>query len=402
MNGDLLDFVETEDLGFNGYGESYDDYESEDDGGYGEEYFGEDGYYQESAEAVRDHRTQAAVRARQSARARALALARRGVPITRPRRPTYFPPTSRAPASTPQVRQGFSRVAQDIQKTQAAVQTVNLDNKVQTDSFGRALRSQRDRIGRNEYALTATKVVDELKDRFPDLFQNEVLRTVIPLAPLLFLQPHKRGRGFESVISDPRVWGPLLVGGIALFNETRGKEPQEVVITPGMFTLHSAGASVPLLANAYDRSRRIISPQPAFTWASSNTAVATVDANGVVSAVSAGNVLITATVTGTNVRNVATITVEFDDETATEIIITPGTFSLTAAGATVPLAATVRDRSGRILKVQPTVTFVSSDTTKATVDPNTGMVTAVAAGTVLITATVVGTSIRSTATINIT
>lgn len=316
MNGDLLDFVETEDLGFNGYGESYDDYESEDDGGYGEEYFGEDGYYQESAEAVRDHRTQAAVQARQAARARALALARRGVPITRPRRPTYFPPISRAPASTPQVRQGFSRVAQDIQKTQAAVQTVNLDNKVQTDSFGRALRLQRDRIGRNEYALTATKVVDELKDRFPDLFQNEVLRTVIPLAPLLFLQPHKRGRGVESFLADPRVWGPLLVGGIALFTETRGNEPQEVVITPPAFKL----------------------PPPA---------------------------------TGT----------------------TP---------ASVPLAATVRDRSGRILKVQPTVTFISSDPKKATVDANTGLVTAVAAGDVLITATVVGTSIRSTATISIT
>jgi hypothetical protein len=316
MNGDLLDFTEAEDLGFSGYSEDFDDYESEDDGGYdSEDYFGEDDYQEASEARYPSAYRRARARARTRAAARARALARRPRPLPKPRRPNYFPATSRMPASTPQVQKGFNRVAQDIQKTQAAVQTVNLDSQVQTDAFNRVLRTQRDRIGRNEYALTATKVVDELKDRFPDLFQNEVLKTVIPLAPLLFLKPHKQGSGFESVISDPRVWGPALVAGIALFNETRGKEPQEVIITPGMFSLPAptsgaTPATVPFLATVRDRSGGILSVQPTVTFSSSDSAVATVDANGVVKAVAPGTVLITATVLGTNIRNVATVTVQ--------------------------------------------------------------------------------------------
>lgn len=210
MNEDVFDGTEAENLDLSGSGEDTEDY------GIGEDYYGE------ASEAAfpTAYNTNLA-RARAQARARALARARRypSVPSSNRQRVNYMPPTSSGPASTVHVRQGFGRVSADIQRTQAALRSVNIENKVQADVFGRVLKAQQQRIRGNESALAVSKVVDEFKAQFPDIFANPIIDSGLRQVSLFFLRPDKRGSGFESFISDPRFWGPALAAAIAIYKE---------------------------------------------------------------------------------------------------------------------------------------------------------------------------------------
>ncbi|MBI3888291.1 Ig-like domain-containing protein [Candidatus Nomurabacteria bacterium] len=142
------------------------------------------------------------------------------------------------------------------------------------------------------------------------------------------------------------------------------------------------------------------------TFASSDTAVATVDNTGMVTGVADGTSTITATavsgdvtVTGTTVVTVGPATVT---PVLTSVTVTPATPSV-AVGGTTQLTAAPLDETGAAF-VGATTTFASSDTTIATVDAGTGMVTGVAAGTATITATSVSgtTTVSDTATVTVT
>lgn len=115
----------------------------------------------------------------------------------------------------------------------------------------------------------------------------------------------------------------------------------------------------------------------AVTYASDNTAVATVDETGKVTAVSAGTAVITATSGGKS--GSVTITVNAAVVPATGITLTADKTTVTA-GKDVQLTATVTPEGST-----DAVTYESSDTTVATVDEN-GKVTTLKAGTVTITA----------------
>ncbi|MGH7496148.1 MAG: Ig-like domain-containing protein, partial [bacterium] len=199
-------------------------------------------------------------------------------------------------------------VGADIQKTQEAVQNVDLDNKVQADAFGRVLMAQQNRISGNENALAASNVVNELKVQFPDLFDNPILRTGLPLVPLLFLDPPKKGSGFDSLLTDKRFLAAAAVAGIALINEFRKQEAREVTVTPNAAAL-TVGNVTSLSAVTRDIRGREISGQ-SITWTSSDTKVATVDAStGFVTAIGSGTAIITAAIVNTNVRNTTIVTI---------------------------------------------------------------------------------------------
>lgn len=70
------------------------------------------------------------------------------------------------------------------------------------------------------------------------------------------------------------------------------------------------------------------------------------------------------------------------------------------AGQTVTAAVTATYEDTSTRSVTSGVTFVSSDPEVATVDPNTGAVTAVAVGTVTITATYLGETATDTVTVS--
>ena len=119
----------------------------------------------------------------------------------------------------------------------------------------------------------------------------------------------------------------------------------------------------------------------ALTWSSSNTSVATVDGNGKVTAVAAGNATITAKAKdGSNKSATCAITVK-----AATVIVTSVTLNKTTAelevGKTLTLTATVAPSNA----TNKTLEWSSSNKSIATVDGN-GKVTAVAAGKATITA----------------
>lgn len=173
--------------------------------------------------------------------------------------------------------------------------------------------------------------------------------------------------------------GPLAAcaGGTRHGPDTPG--PVAVVsLTPDPDTLF-VSAATQLTAVARD-SAGVIVTSAAFTWQSSNSAVASVTATGQVVGVAPGSADITATAAG--VTGGATVVVQ--TPAANTVVVSPRLDSV-PTGSVVQFVATVYDTNAQPLPgVQ--VTWSSGGTGIATVGP-TGRVTGVAAGSTTITAT---------------
>jgi len=153
-----------------------------------------------------------------------------------------------------------------------------------------------------------------------------------------------------------------------------------VTVTPPADTL--VVLDVPttrLTAIVRDSSNRVI-PRPV-TWATQNSAVATVTTNGFVTAVGPGTVAIRATAEG--IRDSALITVLPPIPVAT-MTITPDSVPLIVQ-ATERLVVTLKDSSGHVLSGR-TVVWSSDNTSVAAVD-TVGLVSAVSTGIARITGT---------------
>lgn len=128
-------------------------------------------------------------------------------------------------------------------------------------------------------------------------------------------------------------------------------------------------------------------------WASSDELVATVNAEGAVTAVAEGTATITATCGA--VSATCTVTVEKEEEPAkpVEVIVIP-TEATVKVGETFTVEVVVKNP----LEDDDTITWTSSDESVATVSAE-GVVTAVAEGTATITATYAGVSATCTVTV---
>src|SRR5438128_7798086 len=149
----------------------------------------------------------------------------------------------------------------------------------------------------------------------------------------------------------------------------------------------AVGQTVQLTAAPKDASGNALSGR-VVTWASSNTAVATVSGSGLVSGVAAGPATITATSEGQSGTATVTVTALAPPPVAT-VSVSPATASV-QVGATVQLTATPKDASGNPLSGR-VVTWASSNTAVAPVN-GSGLVSGVAAGPATITATSEGKS----------
>lgn len=152
-----------------------------------------------------------------------------------------------------------------------------------------------------------------------------------------------------------------------------------LTVAPSSHTLASIGATVQLTATVRDQNNNPMTGQTV-TWTSSNTGVATVSGNGLVTAVANGTSQITAQ--SGSASGSANITVA--EPVPTRIAISPSSHTLEAIEATVQLRATVRDQRNNVMSGQ-TITWSSGDEAVATVDGN-GLVTAVSDGMAEITA----------------
>jgi Bacterial Ig-like domain (group 2) len=129
------------------------------------------------------------------------------------------------------------------------------------------------------------------------------------------------------------------------------------------------------------------------SWSTASTAVATVNANGLVTGVAIGQTQVIAAVAGKQAQ--ATVTVI--PIPVASVTVSPPTATL-LPGATQQLAATTLDAGNNTLTGR-VVTWATSDQTRATVSP-TGLVTAVAVGSATISATSEGKSGSSLITVS--
>ena len=151
-----------------------------------------------------------------------------------------------------------------------------------------------------------------------------------------------------------------------------------IVVEPQAATLTAVGETVQLAATVLDRNEHPVGGA-VVSWTSSDSGVATVDEEGLVTAVDSGSARITARSVGTS----ASVTVSVV-QTAHSIVVEPRAASLTAIGETMQLTATVLDRNEQPV-AGAAVSWTSSDPGVATVDED-GLVTAVDSGDARITA----------------
>jgi hypothetical protein len=226
------------------------------------------------AEASRaDRRRQA------RARARRVALARRRQAAARSRTVARRQPS----AVTPQ------------KATAAAVRTLDLETKVQEDTFRKAIAAQNKRMSRGEYAAVAGAAVNQFIETF-DAPDNVYARAALRFSPLLLLAPPNRGRGVDGLIKDPRVIGAAAIAGLVFIGDHRNqdKKVKEVKIIGPATVAKSTSAT--FVADVLDGKGRGMSTEKV-AWSSTDPTVGTIDPNtGAFTATAkTGGVVITAT-----------------------------------------------------------------------------------------------------------
>ena len=156
-----------------------------------------------------------------------------------------------------------------------------------------------------------------------------------------------------------------------------------VTVKQPVTSITLSSSSLTLTKGATQKLSATVSPTTASNnsviWSSSNTTVATVSADGLVTAVAAGSATITCTAKdGSGVKATCAVTVK---QPVTGISLSSSSITLTE-GATQKLTATVSPTTAS----NKSVTWSSSNTKVATVSAD-GLVTAVAAGSATITCT---------------
>ena len=145
------------------------------------------------------------------------------------------------------------------------------------------------------------------------------------------------------------------------------------------------------------------------SWTSSTPSVATVNANGLATAVSAGNTTIMASMSGsTSATAVITVTGGSGGSggSLTSLAIIPGSQSVASPSQTTQFIAIGTTSLGATINLTSQVAWSSSSVQIATISPATGLATAVGKGTTTITAIYSnpsdGTSVTGTATFTVT
>ena len=208
---------------------------------------------------------------------------------------------------------------------------------------------------------------------------------------------------FSLAASSMSRWAWLLVvpqlavcsgGGTGVTTEPPPRVVTTIDVTPPNASLE-VGATQALVATVKDQSGNIMADQ-SVAWSSDNSDAASVSSIGMVTAVAAGVAKISATSGGKTGASDITVSVPPPNPVVTSVTVSPPSASV-AKGATVTLAASVKDQHGNVMSGQ-TVAWSTSDASLATVSPS-GVVTGVAAGNATITATTSGKSGTSSVTV---
>jgi uncharacterized protein YjdB len=164
-----------------------------------------------------------------------------------------------------------------------------------------------------------------------------------------------------------------------------------VTVSPEAVAL-AVGDEQKMTATARTADDSVLTGRPV-SWSSSDEDVASIGADGVVKALSAGTATITATVEGKS----GTATVTVSSVPVASVQVSPP-MATVLVGASTDLSAVAKSASGEVLTGRA-VTWSSDDESIATVDAS-GKVTGVAAGSATVTATVEGKSATAEITVS--
>jgi hypothetical protein len=174
-----------------------------------------------------------------------------------------------------------SAAAKSAQRSAAsAVRTLDLETKVQEDTFRNALAAQNKRISRSEYAAVAGAAVNQFIDSF-ETPENVYAKAILRFAPLALLAPQSKGRGVDAIIKDPRVIGAAAVLGLVFVGDRRnqGLKVRNVeVVGPEVVAASADKTAIPLKAKLLDHHGQPM-PTEKVTWTvtSSPEGLATID-----------------------------------------------------------------------------------------------------------------------------
>ena len=170
-----------------------------------------------------------------------------------------------------------------------------------------------------------------------------------------------------------------------------------VTVAPATQTLDIGQAGPALTAAPSDAAGTPLTGRDAPVWTSSNGAVASVNASGVVTGVGPGTATITATIEG--VAGAATITVNPPRPAPVARVAVSAAPATIVAGSTAQASAAPFDAAGNALAGRGAPTWTTSNGAIATVNATTGVVSGVAPGTATITATIEGVAGSTTVTV---
>ena len=159
---------------------------------------------------------------------------------------------------------------------------------------------------------------------------------------------------------------------------TVAQQVSTVEVDPGT-GLVLPGVTLRLMAEAKDANAHVVDGAE-FSWASSDTAVAVVDTEGLVTGIARGNVEVSAMSSGVTGR----VQLEVVEPAPTAVVLAPDTVVIEALGDTLRFTAEVLDQIGRQIPGEG-VTWAASDTLVARVD-SAGLLTAVGNGAAAVTA----------------
>ena len=161
-----------------------------------------------------------------------------------------------------------------------------------------------------------------------------------------------------------------------------GQVVRAVTVSPEALEFSALGDTVLLRTEVFDANGRRIDGATV-TWASGNTAVARVDASGLVRSVGNGEATVSAT--ADSVAGAAEVTVA---QVARTVVVSPANVRLTVLGAARDLAAEASDANGHAI-ARTAFTWASGDESVVTVDGAgvAGVVEAVGYGVTTVTAT---------------
>ena len=163
-----------------------------------------------------------------------------------------------------------------------------------------------------------------------------------------------------------------------------------VQVSPSSATLIALGTTTQFAAVVLDQNGQTMATEP-IIWAVGAPSVASVDANGLATAIGVG--VTTVTATAGSVSQTAALSVE---QRVASVAVTP-TAETVEEGETVQLVATAMDANNRPV-ASPMFSWTSSRPTVATVGP-TGLVQARSGGTSIISATSGGVTASATVTV---